>query len=64
VDELLTTTEVATLTRAPIGTVRHWRHHGIGPRSFRVGKRVVYRRTDVETWLAEQERRDPWPHSD
>jgi hypothetical protein len=46
--ELLTTAEVAVITRAPIATVRYWRHLGTGPRSFRVGRRVVYRRSEVE----------------
>lgn len=55
VPELWTTFEVASVTRAPVSTVRYWRHIGCGPRSFRLGKRVVYRRTDVESWLAERE---------
>jgi hypothetical protein len=55
VPELWTTSEVASVTRAPVSTVRYWRHIGSGPRSFRLGKRVVYRRTDVESWLAERE---------
>lgn len=55
VQELLTTAEVALLTRAPVSTVRYWRHCGTGPRSFRLGKRVVYRRTDVDRWLSERE---------
>jgi len=55
-ETLLTTTEVALITRAPTSTVRYWRHCGIGPRSFRLGKRVVYRQEEVVRWLAEQER--------
>ena len=57
--ELLTTAEVASITRAPVASVRYWRFSGTGPRSFRLGRRVVYRRTEVEAWLAEQEQRDP-----
>jgi len=53
--ELLTTDEVAVITRAPVATVRYWRHLGTGPRSFRVGRRVVYRRSEVEQWLSERE---------
>jgi excisionase family DNA binding protein len=52
--QLLTTSEVADLTRAPVSTVRFWRHAGVGPASFRVGRRVVYRRCDVELWLEEK----------
>jgi predicted DNA-binding transcriptional regulator AlpA len=58
-DELLTTSEVGALTRAPDSTVRYWRHLGIGPRGFRIGRRVVYRRAEVLRWLAEQEAADP-----
>jgi hypothetical protein len=35
--ELLTITEAAELVRAPVATLRYWRHLGTGPRSFRVG---------------------------
>ncbi len=54
-DDLLTTTEVALITRAPVSTVRYWRHLGTGPSSFRVGRRVVYRRGDVARWLTERQ---------
>ncbi len=54
-DELLTTAEVAAITRAPASTVRYWRHLGTGPASFRVGRRVVYRRGDVAQWLRDQQ---------
>jgi predicted DNA-binding transcriptional regulator AlpA len=57
-NELLTTAEVALMTRAPESTVRYWRHLGTGPRSFRLGRRVVYRRHEVEQWLREREMSD------
>lgn len=38
-NDLLTITEAAHLTRAPVATLRYWRHLGIGPRSFRLGRR-------------------------
>ena len=57
-NELLTTAEVAVITRAPVSTVRYWRHLGTGPRSFRLGRRVVYRRQEVEQWLREHEMSD------
>ena len=52
--DLLTITEAAHIVRAPVATLRYWRHLGTGPRSFRLGRRVVYRRTDLETWINEQ----------
>jgi DNA-binding transcriptional MerR regulator len=53
-DKLLTTNEVAEMTRLAAETLRYWRWKGIGPRSFRLGSRVVYRETDVLAWIEEQ----------
>jgi hypothetical protein len=54
----LTTVEVADLCRTSPETVRYWRFKGdYGPRSFKVGRRVLYARVDVEDWLnAERDR--------
>ena len=52
--ELLTITEAAELVRAPVATLRYWRHLGTGPRSFRLGRRVLYRYDDLQAWVAEQ----------
>jgi excisionase family DNA binding protein len=49
--DLMTLPEVAEAVRAPEGTLRYWRHRGEGPPSFRIGRRVVYRRSDVEAWI-------------
>jgi predicted DNA-binding transcriptional regulator AlpA len=53
-DELLTISEVAAIVRAPIATLRYWRHLDTGPRSFRLGRRVVYRVGDLRTWIDAQ----------
>jgi predicted DNA-binding transcriptional regulator AlpA len=53
-EELLNAVEVADITRNPAETIRYWRHIGKGPRWFKVGRRVLYRRSDVDAWLAEQ----------
>ncbi|MBV9651693.1 MAG: helix-turn-helix domain-containing protein [Pseudonocardiales bacterium] len=47
----MTTAEVAELLRTSPETVRYWRHVGKGPGSFRVGRKVLYERNDVESWL-------------
>ena len=49
----LITAEVAELVRAPIETVRYWRHVGKGPKSFKVGRRVLYAIEDVDAWIAQ-----------
>ena len=52
--EFFTVAEVAAMTRLSIGTLRYWRHIGSGgPPSVKLGRRVLYRRADVETWLKE-----------
>ena len=50
-DRLLTTQEVAEYCRTGPSTVRYWRHHGRGPRAVRVGRRVLYRESDLKAWL-------------
>jgi excisionase family DNA binding protein len=52
--ELLTITEAAELLRAPVATLRYWRHLGTGPRSFRLGRRVLYRTDELHAWIAQQ----------
>ncbi len=51
-DDYLTTEEVAQLLRTSAGTVRYWRHVGRGPTSFKVGRRVLYARADVQEFIA------------
>ena len=53
-DELLTLDEVSQITRMPVPTLRYWRAtKSGGPKSARLGGRVVYRRSDVEQWINE-----------
>lgn len=49
--DLINIQEAADLTRTPVATLRWWRHEGIGPKSARMGRRVVYRRADVLAWI-------------
>ena len=51
--ELLTLAEAAALLRTPVATLRYWWHLGIGPKSFRLGRRVVTP-ADLISWLTEQ----------
>lgn len=52
--KLLTITEAAAILRTPVASLRYWRHLGTGPHSFRLGRRVLYRHTDLITWINEQ----------
>lgn len=46
--------QFAEKVNASINTVRYWRTIGYGPKSARIGRRVVYRRADVEAWIDAQ----------
>ena len=52
--EYLSTADVSELTGIPVGTLRYWRHRsrGEGPVAFHLGRRVIYKRSDVEAWIA------------
>jgi excisionase family DNA binding protein len=50
-EKYMTTDEVAEVCRTSPSTVRFWRHAGRGPRSMKVGRRVLYAQGDVEVWL-------------
>ncbi|MGV9481340.1 helix-turn-helix transcriptional regulator [Gordonia aichiensis] len=52
----MTTAEVAQLVRTSPETVRYWRHIGKGPKSFKVGRRVLYNAADVTAWLEQAEK--------
>jgi hypothetical protein len=52
ISDLLTVEEVAALTRKPVATLRWLKSTGQGPRCGKLGKRVIYRRADVESWIA------------
>jgi excisionase family DNA binding protein len=54
----MTTTEVSEMLGIPLDTLYAWRHRGLGPRGYRVGRYVRYRPSAVESWLEEQA--DQW----
>ena len=59
----LTTEEVADLLRAPVESVRYWRHIGKGPRSFKVGRRVLYAAEDVDAFVREARKAEANVHA-
>jgi hypothetical protein len=50
-ERFMMTAEVAELLRMPLESVRWWRHVGKGPESFKLGRRVLYAREDVEGFI-------------
>lgn len=57
--DYLITDEVAELLRTNPETVRYWRHKGVGPRSVKIGRHVLYRRADVEAFVTAAMDNDP-----
>lgn len=55
----LTTAELADLFRTSPESVRYWRTMGTGPKSIKVGKRILYDREEVERWAASKADADP-----
>jgi len=53
VTELITTDELSAMLHTPYKKLEFWRSHGKGPRYARIGKRVLYRKSDVEAWLTD-----------
>ncbi len=49
--EFLTIAEVARELGVSEKTVRYWRYTGTGPKSARLGRRVLYRRSDLNDWV-------------
>ncbi len=52
--EYLILEEVADKARTKPSTLRAWRRQGKGPKSVVVAGRLLYRRSDVDAWLAAQ----------
>jgi hypothetical protein len=53
-DEWISPKDLARDWHLPERTLSQWRYLGKGPRYFKLGRHVRYRRADVENWLKEQ----------
>ena len=53
-DELFSPQDLAGYLDVPVKTVYGWRHRGLGPAGFRVGRHLRYRQSDVKKWIAQQ----------
>jgi transposase len=52
--ELMSTEDVAEHFEVTTRTIINWRKRGYGPRYALIGRRIRYRRQDVESWTTEQ----------
>jgi excisionase family DNA binding protein len=53
-ERLMTIADRLRMLAVPIDTLYGWRHRGEGPRGYRIGRHVRYRRSSVDSWLEEQ----------
>ena len=53
-DQLYGTSDKALLALGNPSTLAHWRCEGRGPAYIRLGKRVLYRGSDLLEWLSKQ----------
>jgi prophage regulatory protein len=47
--------QLEQLTGTPAGTWRYWAYINYGPKSFKIGRRRVWKRSTVLAWLEAQE---------
>lgn len=55
-DPLLTPAQMRALIPVAEPTQRHWRYQGTGPQWVVLGRRIFYRLSAIERWIADQER--------
>ena len=53
---LLNTAEAAEVLRVAAIALHRWRNAGKGPPYIEMGRKVYYRRADLEHWIEEQQR--------
>jgi excisionase family DNA binding protein len=52
--ELWTVAQVSEFLSVPVGTLYQWRHKGLGPPAYRVGRHLRYDAAAVRRWLVEE----------
>lgn len=59
-EEWLTRAELAAELGVTVDTLCRWECRRSGPMCVRVGRRVMYRRSNVEKWLRKLESKKSW----
>lgn len=62
--ELVGIADVQEMTGIPAPTWRYWRREKVGPRSAKLGRRVVYDKAEVEAWIEAQFNAETSPDAD
>jgi excisionase family DNA binding protein len=55
---MLTPDDVAELLQVSRFTLENWRFEGTGPDWFRIGRRIRYRKSDLDAWVDSHIRED------
>lgn len=50
-ERLLSADEVSEFLGIPVATLYQWRHKGVGPTAYRVGRHLRYEPAGVRAWL-------------
>lgn len=53
-EPMWTIQQLSEYLQVPVKSIRKWREEGEGPRGFRVGRHLRFRRADVMTWLEDR----------
>jgi predicted DNA-binding transcriptional regulator AlpA len=59
-DPLVPIEDLAAEVKVEVQTIYNWRSAGKAPRAHRIGRRLFFRRSDIDSWIAsraEPERR-------
>ena len=60
-EDLVSAAAIAEKLGIPTGSLSQMRYLGTGPKYIKVGARVRYRMSDVETWLGDRVRTQTGP---
>lgn len=59
---ILSLEQAAAQVGRSVETLRYWRKVGEGPRTFRLGRRVVCDQADLDAWVEAQREASAEPH--
>lgn len=52
--ELIDIEAAAKMMGQCVSTLRWWRANDKGPKSAKMGRRIMYRKSDIENWIEQQ----------
>ena len=52
--DTMTSKEAAGYLRTSDAVLQQWRYLGKGPKYYKLGRKVIYKRTDLDAWMESQ----------